>query len=187
MLVRATCLTCRSTRGDISRAPPVSERKVVLTSTLLTLITLTAFSQAQQQQPKVESKAPRPTATPPAKLDDDIIRTSTNLVQVDAVVIDKHGRQVSGLTASDFEIVEGGRSISPEYCSYVSIGTLTPEKSPGAQPSAGDVRRVLSSLSRIRLLSLRLAPRVPEVVHRVPAVATPRHALKEQLILRVRC
>lgn len=117
----------------------VSERKVILTSTLLTLITLAVFSQAQQPQPKVESKAPRPTATPPNKPDEDVVRITTNLVQVDATVTDKQGRQVSDLTASEFEIVEGGRSFGPEYCSYVSLRSSNSEGSSGAQPSAGEL------------------------------------------------
>ncbi|MGZ8847467.1 MAG: VWA domain-containing protein [Pyrinomonadaceae bacterium] len=119
------------------------ERKVILTFTLLTLASLAALSQAQQPQPKTESKPPpQPVATPPEKPDDDVIKTNINLIQLDAVVTDKQGRQVSDLTAADFEIVEGGRVITPEYLSYVSLGPVTSEKPAGLQPSANDLRRV---------------------------------------------
>jgi hypothetical protein len=38
-----------------------------------------------------------------------VLRITTNLVQVDAVVTDPGGRQVSNLRANDFEILEDGR------------------------------------------------------------------------------
>jgi len=50
--------------------------------------------------------------TPPQGLpqpktgDDEVVRVSTNLVQIDAVVTDKNGKQVTDLRAEDFEILE---------------------------------------------------------------------------------
>jgi len=120
----------------------VSERKAILTFTLLALGLLFAFAQPQQSQSQSESKTPQPAATPPEKPDVDVLKTTTNLVQLDAVVTDKQGRQVSDLAAADFEIVEGGRIINPEYFSYVSLGPINSEKSAGAQPTAGDLGRV---------------------------------------------
>lgn len=59
-----------------------------------------------------------------------MIQVNTNLVQVDAVVTDALGRQVTDLTAADFEIVEGGQVRRPDHCSYVAMGG-------GAATSAG--------------------------------------------------
>lgn len=51
-----------------------------------------------------------------------ILRMTVNLVQVDAVVTDSGGRQVSDLTANDFEILEDGRPQKITAFSYVSTG-----------------------------------------------------------------
>ena len=62
---------------------------------------------------------------------DDVVRITTNLVQVDAVVT-KDGRPVTGLTADDFEIYEDGHKQVITSFAYVSnVGArsaTTPEK-----------------------------------------------------------
>ncbi|HEY8410830.1 MAG TPA: VWA domain-containing protein [Pyrinomonadaceae bacterium] len=62
---------------------------------------------------------------------DDVVRITTNLVQVDAVVT-KDGRPVTGLTADDFEIYEDGHKQVITSFAYVSnVGArpaATPEK-----------------------------------------------------------
>jgi hypothetical protein len=50
-----------------------------------------------------------------------VLRITTNLVQVDAVVTDPGGRQVSNLRADDFEILEDGRPQKITAFSYVSM------------------------------------------------------------------
>lgn len=60
---------------------------------------------------------------------DDVVKITTNLVQVDAVVT-KDGKPVSNLTADDFEIFEDGRRqtiTSFAYISNVSNSTPQPE------------------------------------------------------------
>lgn len=96
---------------------------------LLLSIVWTAFPQ-QRQIPKT---SPDPTR-------DDVIRTTTNVVQVDAVVTDKHGKAVTDLSAADFEIIEEGKKMTAEYFSFVPLGgdarttssdsttTITPDK-----------------------------------------------------------
>lgn len=56
------------------------------------------------------------------------MRITVNLVQVDAVVADSKGRQVSNLTARDFEILEDGRPQKITAFSYVA--TATPPNAP---------------------------------------------------------
>jgi VWFA-related protein len=58
---------------------------------------------------------PPPPPAPPAT----VIRISTSLVQLDAVVSDKAGRPVTDLTPADFEVVEGGRKRTVTHVSYV--------------------------------------------------------------------
>lgn len=48
--------------------------------------------------------------TPPAS--DDVVKISTNLIQVDVTVTDKNGKTVPGLTMDDFEIFENGEKQS---------------------------------------------------------------------------
>src|SRR6185436_11030117 len=50
---------------------------------------------------------------------DDVVRISTSLVQMDAVVT-RDGKQVTDLTAEDFEIFEDGRPQTITNFSYIS-------------------------------------------------------------------
>ncbi len=49
------------------------------------------------------SHAQKPTPTPDNDKN-EVVRISTSLVQVDVVVTDKDGRQITDLTAGDFEL-----------------------------------------------------------------------------------
>ena len=50
---------------------------------------------------------PQTRTTPPT---DAVIRINVNLVQIDAVVTDKHGKPVTDLQASEFEVLQDGRA-----------------------------------------------------------------------------
>ena len=50
--------------------------------------------------------AQQPAPTPP---DDQVVRISTDLIQVDVTVTDKDGKVVTGLGMGDFEIFENGQ------------------------------------------------------------------------------
>src|SRR3954467_6435966 len=52
--------------------------------------------------------------------DEDVVRVSTSLVQVDAVVVDKDGRVVNDLRPEDFRLVEDGKPRSITEFSFVS-------------------------------------------------------------------
>lgn len=77
--------------------------------------------------------APQPQSAPEDQ--DETISVNTNLVQVDAVVLDKKGRQVTDLQAADFEIVEDGRVRPPEFSSYVPVAG---EGGAAASPAGDD-------------------------------------------------
>lgn len=53
--------------------------------------------------------------------DDDVVRITTNLVQIDAVVTDKKGQPVTGLTPEDFEILENGKSQAITNFSFIKV------------------------------------------------------------------
>ncbi|MDX6497135.1 MAG: hypothetical protein QOG23_395 [Blastocatellia bacterium] len=59
-----------------------------------------------------------PSQTKPGE--DEVVRVSTNLVQIDCVVTDKDGKQVSDLRPEDFEIFEDKRPQPISAFSYVS-------------------------------------------------------------------
>jgi len=52
---------------------------------------------------------------------DDVVKVTTNLVQVDAIVTDKQGRPVTDLRPEDFELSENGRIRQITDFSYVSL------------------------------------------------------------------
>jgi VWFA-related protein len=62
---------------------------------------------------------------------DTTIRITVNLVQVDAVVTDAKGKQVTDLQASDFEILQDGKPQRITHFSYIS--TVAPK--PAAAPA----------------------------------------------------
>lgn len=112
-------------------------------SLALALAFTLAFQSTLAQQatpspaPSPQTTTPQP--TPPrgeasGEQDDDVVRITTNLVQIDAVVTDRDGRQVTDLRPEDFEILENGRPQTITNFSYVAL-------TPGAQPTASPTRR----------------------------------------------
>ncbi len=80
--------------------------KKVLCIFFIVLFSFPSFSQDKNKKPK----------------DEPIIRISTELIQLDAVVTDKLGRVVSGLQKEDFEIIENGKKQQISFFEYVESG-----------------------------------------------------------------
>lgn len=55
--------------------------------------------------------------TPP---DDQVVRISTDLIQIDVTVVDKNGKVVNGLGPDDFEVFENGERQSISNLSFIS-------------------------------------------------------------------
>ncbi|HEX8097193.1 MAG TPA: VWA domain-containing protein [Pyrinomonadaceae bacterium] len=110
-----------------------------LLALLLTLLLLLQTSWAQQPQPSPPRPAP---AQPqqrqqPAKADEEeVVRITTNLVQVDAVVTDKSGRLVTDLGPEDFEVTEDGRPQKVTNFSFVALGPAEGAAKPTANAAA---------------------------------------------------
>lgn len=68
---------------------------------------------------------PTPQATP-RPVDDNVVKISTTLIQIDATVLDRNGDTVKGLTADDFEIYENNKRQPITTFSFVE---LQPERS----------------------------------------------------------
>jgi VWFA-related protein len=98
-----------------------------LPSTIL-IAQLATSSLAQQP-------APSPSPTPPAQTspaqkpeDVDVVRITTNLVQVDAVVTDKNGKVVTDLKPEEVQIFEDGRQQKVTHFSYYVAESASAEK-----------------------------------------------------------
>ena len=82
--------------------------------------------------PALGQNKPAPQSQPQQPVDDkdDVVKISTNLVQVDAVVT-KDGKPVTNLTAEDFEIFEDGRRQTITNFAYISnVPTAAPQPTP---------------------------------------------------------
>jgi hypothetical protein len=64
-----------------------------------------------------------------------VLRITVTLVQVDAIVTDRSGRQVRDLKAEDFELLQDGRPQKITHFSYVST------EAPAERASSGPARR----------------------------------------------
>ncbi len=85
---------------------------------LLVLSLLVPVASQQKQSP-----APAPPSPQQAEDErDDVVRITTNLVQIDAVVTDRTGKQVTSLTPEDFEIYENGKQQEIKNFTYVANG-----------------------------------------------------------------
>ena len=117
--------------------------------------TALAAQQSQTGRPAQQSQTPLPSPTPAAPpvrdtSDQDVVRITTNLVQVD-VVVTKEGKQLTDLKPEDFEIFEDERRQTITSFAYVS--------------TSGRVRHTTSSGS--------LIARSPNEVSDAPVAAKP--------------
>ena len=81
---------------------------------ILVSLTLSIIAPLHAQQPTVSQA-------------DDIVRISTNLVQIDAVVTDKDGNPMKNLNAADFEVLQDGKP--QKIVSVIYVNTEIPDRS----------------------------------------------------------
>src|ERR1043165_5174989 len=79
-----------------------------------------ALSSASLTRTRAQTIPATQPASTPAPAEEDVVRVDANLVQLDAVVTDDAGRQVTDLRAEEFEILEDGRPQQITNFSYVS-------------------------------------------------------------------
>ncbi len=93
------------------------------------LIVAPTLAPLRAQGPRTPTPAPSPSAatpqqtptpSPQADAEDEVVRITSNLVQFDAVVVDKQGRPVTDLSPEDFEVTLGGERQEITNFSYVS-------------------------------------------------------------------
>src|SRR5262247_4647109 len=110
-----------------------------------------------QQPPgaKPQASAQNPPATRPGQ---DVVRITTQLVQVDVVVTDKKEQHIEDLTEGDFEMLVDGKKQQLTHFSHISLpaikreftakkkadAVITPESMPTRQIAPEDVRRTIA-------------------------------------------
>jgi VWFA-related protein len=77
---------------------------------------------------------PVPQSTPQKLEDPDVVKITTNLVQVDAVVTDKNGKLVTDLKPEEVEISEDGRKQRVTHFSYNATETAAPDRAAKSAP-----------------------------------------------------
>ncbi len=88
------------------------------------------------------------------KQKDDVVRVTTNLVQIDVVVTDKEGNQISNLRPQDFEIQEDGKTQTITNFSYIEAGkpnsavAANPAESPRADSPIAPARLTREQVRR---------------------------------------
>lgn len=105
-----------------------------LLSLLLVLANLSLVL-AQQPPPPPPQNPANQTQSRPEIDSQDVVKITTNLVQLDAVVT-KDGKQVTDLTAADFELLEDGKPQTITNFSYISV--VAPASSAPVKPVTKD-------------------------------------------------
>jgi VWFA-related protein len=125
------------------------DRRVLCSSLILCSLLVPIVGQQPQkpQQPPPPQQSASKQQSPPRDDDQEVVRITTNLVQVD-VVVTKDGKQVTDLKPEDFELFEDGQPQKITHFSYISNVPDTASSNAPA-PSPGD----------------KSAPVVPAVVH----------------------
>lgn len=113
----------------------------VLTSSLLICLVLqfALIGFAQQSTAPKPQPSPTPSQPRPASSggDDDVVRITTNLVQVDSVITDSNGKPVTDLRPEEVQILEDGKPQTITNFSFIPLDPPVVRKAP--KPDKNDV------------------------------------------------
>lgn len=117
-------------------------KRVVISLALLLPFVVAGFAQqtapappkpADQTSPPSRPADQKPSPTPQELTDLDVVKITTNLVQIDAVVVDKNGKPVTDLRPDEVEMLEDGKPQKILNFTYVNVqpppAKSTPKKS----------------------------------------------------------
>lgn len=96
--------------------------QIILVQLMLPSFAQTLPAQTEQRPGTAESKQQQPSRPD----DDDVVKITTNLVQVDVVVTGKNGQQVTDLRPEEVEIREDGKQQKITSFSYVGLDSPVP-------------------------------------------------------------
>jgi VWFA-related protein len=124
-------------------------------TSLVSILILSLLTSAMGQKPSLTQQQ---TVQPADQ--DEVVRITTNLVQIDAVVTDKNGKHVADLRPEDFEILVNGK---PQRITNFSLVTTESQKT--RQPATSNQSAIKNAP-----LPLPSAPLRPEQVQRTLAL-----------------
>jgi len=122
----------------------------------LVLLTQTAVVFAQQPAAPTSTQSPIPqqgsqqTRRPEAE---DVVRITTNLVQVDAVITDRNGKAITDLKPEEIEVFEDGKKQKVTHFSYILAET--PEETRLAKPVPADKNAPPAPPTRLKREDIR--------------------------------
>lgn len=144
-------------------------RKFLLAAQILLLIVSPVLSFAQTQQSPTANGAqskPQPQPQQDPISPDTVVRITTRLIQIDAVVVDKDGKLVTNLKPEDFKILEDGKEQKITNFSFVTLQPETP-KTEAPKPGAKDAK---SAAAKTPVPPIPAARIKPEQVRRTIAL-----------------
>ena len=105
-------------------------RKVV-TALLVGLQCVTiSLSQQPAPSPPAPPQQSKPETQKPTPEDLDVVKITTNLVQIDAVVTDKKGQRITDLRPDEIDLLEDGKSQKVTNFSYITLEPRRTEVTP---------------------------------------------------------
>jgi VWFA-related protein len=132
---------------------------------------------------QTQTPAPTPAQTPAQQQgqsdEDEVVRITTNLVQVDAVVTDKKGKLVTDLRPEEMEIYEDGRPQKVTNFSFVS--TESPTEQPVAATPAAPVDKNAPPVPPVRLRPEQVRRTIALVVDDLGLSFESTHYVREAL------
>src|SRR5438270_6913984 len=100
-------------------------------------LTSSAQSNAGQQSKPLPTTQESATTQQAPGGDEDVVRITTNLVQIDATVTDKSGKQITDLRAEDFQILQDGRPQKITNLSYIATHPVSSQPAVNSSTSPG--------------------------------------------------
>ncbi len=114
--------------------PKINIRSFIAQLFVAFLLLNSAFAQSQTKPEQKPAQTPPPTQPNPSQDPESVVRISTTLVQIDAVVTDRKGVHVDDLTDADFELSVDGKK---QPVSYFKLMKLAEAKKPEAEAPKG--------------------------------------------------
>lgn len=134
-------------------------RHHLLAVSLVTQLATGVFAQerpksAVEPSPSTQQTTQQPKQQPQKPDEEDVVRITTNLVQVDAVVTDKNGKIVTDLRSDELQISEDGKQQKITNFSYVTTATAE-AATPPPRPSPADKNAPPVPAARLRPEDIR--------------------------------
>ncbi|MFM9904830.1 MAG: VWA domain-containing protein [Pyrinomonadaceae bacterium] len=96
-----------------------------------------------------QNPVPKPQLTPPPD-DTDVVKISTNLIQIDVSVLDSKGKAVTDLKPEEIEIFENGQKQKITNFSFISSIRASTENAPAADKNAIPIPQAMLRTDQIR-------------------------------------